>query len=218
MFIIMFRLSLWETMQAAYNVPRGCCVRGTWIQGPVCPHKINISVFSAFKQLVEHNLKGLFNLSRLHHFRDPPNPDILPSSPIVKVLKVLTRIRCVPLEETIFTKFSTALSRLASALSVWDKRSDRDMRSVYKSVMAEKVFNVSSNLSSESCRGCNQSPLPCLLRPIGSPYCAFPCVPSAPSWLQSSCLSGGFGIEKAPIYCGFLVWRMLGVIWSQELS
>lgn len=76
----------WEAVQAAYNVSRGSRVSRTGIQGPVCPHKVYVSVFGALKELIEDSLESLFNLGWIHHFRDPPGPDILPPCPIIKVL------------------------------------------------------------------------------------------------------------------------------------
>lgn len=60
---------------------------------------------------------------------------------------MLIRIRCVAYEEAVLASLSSALSRLASALSVCERRSDRAKRSALMSVMADKkvFFNISRN-------------------------------------------------------------------------
>lgn len=81
----MYCLGQKEAVQAAYNVSWGSCARRTGIQGLVCPHKVYFSVFRALKELIEDSLESSFNLGWIHRFRDPPDPDILPPSPIIKV-------------------------------------------------------------------------------------------------------------------------------------
>lgn len=132
---------------------------------------------------------------------------------------LLMRIKWVAWDETAISKCSTALSLFASALSVCDKRSNRDRRSAFRSVVAEeKVFLMSAAILviSDSCVGdlCRQVPLPCLLRPTGSPHCVLPRVASAPFWLQKGLGSGVSGAQKALVCCGILGWRTIGVDWS----